>query len=554
MDRRLKDVFRVSDNNQETELSNLKNKLVNNLMIILVIIGLPTLIISIFSTRYTGNFPYVSITGYTFIVMIWIFRKHILFQVKAGILLLIGYAIGTMALMSEGIMSDGMQYYFIISVVAAMIIGTRQGLAVMVFSMLTACLIAFSFHKGWLKYDLDIVPYVHSMTIWTGIILVTFIFILGTIIISGILNSYLYRIIKNLSTKTQSLNETNQLLEQEVEYRKTIEASLESSAQTFQNIFNSITDAIIIFDNDNRFMEANQAFFNFTGYDREQVSGIRIQDLFEEDERIQEPIFERDVNLFSPYRNEASLKTRNRPNPILVEIALIPFPDKRSGSKLIILRDITENMELERITLNAIIQAEEKERTRVSQDLHDSIGPLLSAIKLYSNSIVNADDGKKRKEIHAKITELMDEAVKTVKEISNNLSSHILQNFGFLDAINSFSEKIEMNYPIKIVREVKKELDISDTIQITLYRVLVELINNTLKYAWASEIKIKLGMVKGKISINYQDNGNGFNVEKEITGGKGMGLYNIHSRIKSLGGTISMKSKEGKGIRVDILI
>ena len=554
MDRRLKDVFRVSDNNQETELSNLKNKLVNNLMIILVIIGLPTLIISIFSTRYTGNFPYVSITGYTFIVMIWIFRKHILFQVKAGILLLIGYAIGTMALMSEGIMSDGMQYYFIISVVAAMIIGTRQGLAVMVFSMLTACLIAFSFHKGWLKYDLDIVPYVHSMTIWTGIILVTFIFILGTIIISGILNSYLYRIIKNLSTKTQSLNETNQLLEQEVEYRKTIEASLESSAQTFQNIFNSITDAIIIFDNDNRFMEANQAFFNFTGYDREQVSGIRIQDLFEEDERIQEPIFERDVNLFSPYRNEASLKTRNRPNPILVEIALIPFPDKRSGSKLIILRDITENMELERITLNAIIQAEEKERTRVSQDLHDSIGPLLSAIKLYSNSIVNADDGKKRKEIHAKITELMDEAVKTVKEISNNLSSHILQNFGFLDAINSFSEKIEMNYPIKIVREVKKELDISDTIQITLYRVLVELINNTLKYAWASEIKIKLGMVKGKISIIYQDNGNGFNVEKEITGGKGMGLYNIHSRIKSLGGTISMKSKEGKGIRVDILI
>ena len=554
MDRRLKDVFRVSDNNQETELSNLKNKLVNNLMIILVIIGLPTLIISIFSTRYTGNFPYVSITGYTFIVMIWIFRKHILFRVKAGILLLIGYAIGTMALMSEGIMSDGMQYYFIISVVAAMIIGTRQGLAVMVFSMLTACLIAFSFHKGWLKYDLDIVPYVPSMTIWTGIILVTFIFILGTIIISGILNSYLYRIIKNLSTKTQSLNETNQLLEQEVEYRKTIEASLESSAQTFQNIFNSITDAIIIFDNDNRFMEANQAFFNFTGYDREQVSGIRIQDLFEEDERIQEPIFERDVNLFSPYRNEASLKTRNRPNPILVEIALIPFPDKRSGSKLIILRDITENMELERITLNAIIQAEEKERTRVSQDLHDSIGPLLSAIKLYSNSIVNADDGKKRKEIHAKITELMDEAVKTVKEISNNLSSHILQNFGFLDAINSFSEKIEMNYPIKIVREVKKELDISDTIQITLYRVLVELINNTLKYAWASEIKIKLGMVKGKISIIYQDNGNGFNVEKEITGGKGMGLYNIHSRIKSLGGTISMKSKEGKGIRVDILI
>ncbi len=148
----------------------------------------------------------------------------------------------------------------------------------------------------------------------------------------------------------------------------------------------------------------------------------------------------------------------------------------------------------------------------------------------------------------------MDEAVKTVKEISNNLSSHILKNFGFLEAINSFAEKIETNYPIKILLELKENMDISETIQIILYRVLVELINNTLKYAYASEIKIKLNTVSGKISIIYSDNGQGFNVEKEMVSGKGMGLHNIHSRIKSLGGTISMKSSEGQGTLVEILI
>jgi len=279
-----------------------------------------------------------------------------------------------------------------------------------------------------------------------------------------------------------------------------------------------------------------------------------MQDLFDDFNSIRASMFNDDVSLFSSFRNEAVLKTKNRPNPILVETTLIPFQDVKSGSKLIILRDITENRELERITLNAIIQAEEKERTRVSQDLHDSLGPLLSAIKLYSNSIVDADDGRKRKDIHTKITELMDEAVKTVKEISNNLSSHILKNFGFFDALNSFAEKIEMNYPIKIIREFKKDLDIGETIQITLYRVLVELINNTLKYAYASEIKIKLNKVRGKISIAYRDNGQGFDAEKEIERGKGMGLYNIHSRIKSLGGKISMKSREGKGTLVEILI
>jgi len=554
MHRRLKDFFQLSEKNQDTELSDLKNSLVNNLLVVLAVIGLPSLIISILSLRNTGNFPYFSTAGYIIIIQILIFRTKIPFRIKAGVLLLIGYTIGTLALRSEGIISDGLLYFITISIIAALILGTLQGVVILLICAFTAALIAFLFNNGRLEYDFDTVAYVNSLTIWLAFILITLLFTSGIIILSDRLNAYLYKIIKNLSAKTQSLNETNQKLEQEVDYRKNIETSLENSARTFQNIFNCITDAIIIFDADGSIIEVNQAFYDFTGYSRELVSSLKIQDLFDDYERIQASVSDGDVNLFSPFRNQASLKTRNKPNPILVEITLIPFPDDKSGSKLFILRDITENMEVERITLNAIIQAEEKERTRVSQDLHDSIGPLLSAIKLYSNSIVNADEGIKRKEIHSKITELMDEAVKTVKEISNNLSSHILKNFGLLDALNSFAEKIEMNYPVKIIREFKKDIQPNDTIQIALYRVMVELINNTLKYAYASEIRIKLGMVKGKISINYQDNGNGFNVEREIAGGKGMGLYNIHSRIKSLGGTIAMKSKLGKGVRVEILI
>ena len=554
MCRRLNDVFGSENNSQEAELLNFKNKLVNSLLVILTTIGFPTLIIAIAAAKNTGNYPIYSTIGYTIIVLIWFLRKQIPFQIKTGVLLFMGYFIGTTALVSEGIVGDGLLYYVITSVISAILLGTIQGVTVMLLSILTVCIIAFSYHRGWMKYDFDTVSYINSSMTWLAFILITLLFTSSIIILSDRLNTFLYRIIKNMTGKTNSLNEANLKLKQEAEYRKNIESSLENSARTFQNIFNAINDAILIFDAENNITEANQAFYDFTGYDREQVSSLKMQDLFDDYENIQTSIFNDDVNLFSPFRNEAVLKTKNRPNPILVETALIPFPDTRSGSKLIILRDITENRELERITLNAIIQAEEKERTRVSQDLHDSLGPLLSAIKLYSNSIVHADDGNKRKDIHIKITELMDEAVKTVKEISNNLSSHILKNFGFLDAINSFAEKIELNYPIKIIREFKEDLKINETIQITLYRVLVELINNTLKYAYASEIKIKQHSVRGKISIIYQDNGQGFDVEREIGRGKGMGLYNIHSRIKSLGGTISMKSKEGKGILVEILI
>ncbi len=554
MRRWLNDVFRSERNIREKEILNLKDKLVNSLLIILSVIGLPTLIMAIISAKHTGNIPVFSTIGYFIIVLMLFIRRHIPFQIKALILLFIGYLIGTMALVSEGIVSDGLFYYLMLSVIAAILLGTKMGIVVMLLSLMTACIVAFSYLRGRLEYDFDMVAYINSSEIWIAYILIALLFISGIIMLSDRLNTYLYRIIRNLTNKSQSLNESNLKLEQEVEYRKNIETSLENSARTFQDIFNSINDAILIFDNNNNIIEANQAFYDFTGYKREQISSLNMQDLFDDFKSILASISNNDIGFFSPFRNEAGLKTKNRPNPILVETTLIPFQDVKSSSKLIILRDITENRELERITLNAIIQAEEKERTRVSQDLHDSLGPLLSAIKLYSNSIVNADNRKKRKDINIKITELMDEAVKTVKEISNNLSSHILKNFGFLEAINSFAEKIETNYPIKILLELKENMDISETIQIILYRVLVELINNTLKYAYASEIKIKLNTVSGKISIIYSDNGQGFNVEKEMVSGKGMGLHNIHSRIKSLGGTISMKSSEGQGTLVEILI
>lgn len=533
---------------------NLKNTLVNNLLVVLAIIGLPSLISSIVSLKYAESFPYFSLTGYAIILLMLFIRKKLPFQLKAVVLLLIGYLIGTKGLISEGIIGDGLFFYFIVSVIAAMILGTIQGIIVMLVSVITGLIIAYSYSKGWLTYHFDIKSYVNTPAIWYSFLLITLLFISGVIIISGKLNDYLYRIIKNLSDGTKKLNEVNLKLEKEIENRKAIELSLKNSAGTFKNIFNSINDAIIIFDEKNRIVEANQAFYHFTGYDREQLHLLKIEDLFEDYERIRLSLFDGNTNIFSPYRNEVNLRTKNRENSILVDMALIPFPDEKSGTNLIILRDITENMQLERMTLNAIIQAEEKERSRVSQDLHDSLGPLLSAIKLYSNSIVDASEGTKRKEIYTKITELMDEAVKTVKEISNNLSSHILNNFGLPDALNSFADKIELTYPIKIMRNFEEEFKTSEAIQITLYRVIVELINNTLKYAYASRVNINLTTKKDKIMIVYKDNGNGFDVEKEIIEGKGMGLYNIHSRIKSLGGNISMESKEGKGVKVEIQI
>ena len=109
---------------------NLKNTLVNNLLVVLAIIGLPSLISSIVSLKYAESFPYFSLTGYAIILLMLFIRKKLPFQLKAVVLLLIGYLIGTKGLISEGIIGDGLFFYFIVSVIAAMILGTIQGIIV----------------------------------------------------------------------------------------------------------------------------------------------------------------------------------------------------------------------------------------------------------------------------------------------------------------------------------------------------------------------------------------------------------------------------------------
>lgn len=537
----------------KSEVDNLKSTLVNYLLITIAILGLPSLVASFISLKKADVFPVYSIVGYELILIMLILHKKIPFKVKTIVILVIGYILGTKALVNQGLISDGLFYYIIVGVISSLLLGTAYGVVLMLLSLATASLVAYFFHTGLLNYSFDTSVYINSVSTWVSHIMIILLFTSLLILISGKINNFLLGIIKNLSLRTSKLDTANRKLADEIENRKSFEISLKNSAKTFKNIFNSINDVILIFDDDLNIIEANKTFFEYTGYKNEQLKLLKISDMFDNYEDIRNNLFEHENDYFSFYRNEIKLKTMTE-GSIPVESTTIPFPDQKSGTRLVILRDIRAGKESERHILNAIIQAEEKERTRVSQDLHDSLGPLLSAIKLYSNSIVGADNAPKRSEIYAKISELMDEAVKTVKEISNNMSSHVLKTFGLYEAIDSFAEKIEASYPIKIITEFDHNIKTSEDLQITLYRVLVELINNTLKYAYASEIKIRMLWVNSKLLFTYHDNGQGFEVEQVLKEGKGMGLYNMHSRIKSLGGTISIKSRPKEGMQVEIQI
>jgi len=211
----------------------------------------------------------------------------------------------------------------------------------------------------------------------------------------------------------------------------------------------------------------------------------------------------------------------------------------------------------EKMFLNAVIQAEEKERKRFANELHDGLGPLLSTIKMSFSALVQNEAERFSGEIAENTGMVINEAIKTLKEVSNNLSPHVLSNFGLYRALRNFTNKINALKTISINLDSNLGIKRFDTnIEIVLYRVTCELIHNTVKHAEAKKIDINL-MENGKyITIAYKDNGKGFDPEKQKKqiGSTGIGLSNIFSRINSLKGEISLKSHPGEGMNVFIKI
>lgn len=155
-------------------------------------------------------------------------------------------------------------------------------------------------------------------------------------------------------------------------------------------------------------------------------------------------------------------------------------------------------------------------------------------------------------------TELViNEAIKSLKEISDNLSPHILNNFGLVRALTNFTNKINVTKTIRINLITKlKDERFDSNVEVVLYRVICELINNTIKHAQAKKINITLTISDDYLSIVYKDDGKGFDVNKVIEqpATSGMGFSNIYSRINSLKGEINIESESKKGTLVTIKV
>lgn len=327
------------------------------------------------------------------------------------------------------------------------------------------------------------------------------------------------------------------------------EKKIRASEKRWRSLIEQAADEIIIHDFNGTILDANPAACKCLAYTRDELIGLNIS-CVDNNRNLDElsSIWTKLTQNNPSIKIETVQKRKDGSTfPVEVHFSLIDLSD--SKLILIVASDISVRQETERNVLNAVIEAEENERKRFATDLHDSIGPLLSSINLYLSALSKSNLTPKNDKMITASREIVNETLINIKEISNNLSPHVLNDFGLVNAIHSFIHKIKLTKTIQISFEAKNlEERLNQQVEVVIYRVVTELINNTIKHAEAKNIQINLSRENKKLNLIYLDDGKGFDSKKiAIETSAGMGLYNILSRIRSLNGTHSIQSSPESG-------
>jgi signal transduction histidine kinase len=201
------------------------------------------------------------------------------------------------------------------------------------------------------------------------------------------------------------------------------------------------------------------------------------------------------------------------------------------------------------------IQTQEEERKRISRDLHDDIGTKLSALKLLLSSVKDKAVGSDNTELRSlaqNSEQFISEVVGDLRQLLRNLSPSILEEFGYVVAIEGLANKINLTGLIHFSLNVfgfKQRLQ--KDYELSIYRITQELINNVLKHAQAKNIFLQVGIRDETITMLIEDDGKGFDLSAHK---EGYGIKNMETRTKLLSGTIHIESTPGKGTNVLIEI
>ncbi len=211
-----------------------------------------------------------------------------------------------------------------------------------------------------------------------------------------------------------------------------------------------------------------------------------------------------------------------------------------------IIRQHRKRVKLYNEQLRMEVELLETERARIASDLHDDIGPLLSAIKMNLHLLDTSD--KNDLMIIGKTTGHIDHTTKRLREIANNIMPYTLQSKGLIKAVQEMIDLLSaVNHLHFSFNFQLSDTSVSKEKEIHIYRLLQEVLNNAVKHANATEIDIRIYEEKKHYCVDISDNGAGFDQLEVINRTKGLGLQNILRRTEIVKGKVYLETAPGKG-------
>ena len=327
-----------------------------------------------------------------------------------------------------------------------------------------------------------------------------------------------------------------------------VEESLIESESLYKTLVNQLPNPIMIHIS-GRVVFANDLIIEVTGLDREEIIGKNIAELMTDPHG---PSTKLDFGslMWDSMLEEEEFEIRTENRKVVIKNFLMRnsrIKYKGQDAVMTILIDITERRHLEKYIINRVIETEEKNRKQFAADLHDDLGPTLSSIKLHLGLLQNMKDPEKFSRTWKICNDQLIEAIARMRIIANNLMPRLIENFGLEAALSTFIQTMQQEgvFTIDLISNLNG-MRFSKFTELHFYRIICELINNTVKHADASNASVKLNFENGELTVDYTDNGKGYDVQEVNKKGGGMGVGNIIQRANLIDARIDFTRKDNQ--------
>jgi len=370
--------------------------------------------------------------------------------------------------------------------------------------------------------------------------------------------------------RTTELRLANEQLLREIEERILIGERLRKSEERFRTLFHTVGSIIMSISPARRLLVFNQEAERLTGWQRQEVLGKDAFEIFVPEEARDRAEAELAKVLTGELTRgfECPLKLRDGTTRLCLWNAnLVPTYVGQPIEVIVAGQDITELKQAEedlrdssrqlRVLTSQLLTIQEKERGRISRELHDELGQSLIILKFQLNSLLRKLP-KTRKALQGDgqaMLQYLNETIENVRRLSQDLSPFLLEDLGLPVAIRHLLGNIREHAGIEVNSVRIDEIDqlFSQEVQITIYRILQECLTNIMKHSQASQVSLEILKRDDYVSFKVIDDGRGFDVlqtRSRQTEDKGIGLAAMEERLRLIRGALEIRSQKGKGTTI----